>query len=171
MAFGWDDAFLLSMSAAGIFSSVKGYQEQKGYLNIGRDLDKAALDANLEALRTQAGQESLSALHELSENISNQIVMNAARGTASGAGSAQTALQKSESNFGKDEQTRRLNLLMKENNLRAGGILSAFQTLESETKLGQSLTSQIFNSIPFSSLAAKFKSGKTNKSGFGLNEV
>ena len=176
MAFGWDDAFLLSMTAAGALGQVYDAGKKKDLIKQGRQLEQAALETNLEALRAQSSQSSLEAIQSLRENVSNQIVMNAARGVASGAGSAQGALQKAESNFGKDEKTRRLNLLMKENELRSADVISGLHTLTSETQLGQSLTNQIFNNLPISALSKKFgelftpaKSKK--KAGYGLEEV
>jgi len=185
MAFGWDDAFILSMSAAGAIISITQTNKNKGLIELGRKLEQSAVDTNLEALRAQNADASLDAIKSLRENVSNQIAINAARGTASGAGSATAALADSESSFAQDEKTRRLNLLVKENELRAAGVLSGLHTLTSETNLGQSLTNQIFNNLPISSLANKFKAGKENlkseipsirgifdkKAGFGLTEA
>ena len=186
MAFGWDDAFLLSMAAAGTIVPLIQGAQNRDLIKIGRQLEQAAVDSNLEALRTQNSEASLEAIKSLRENVANQIVTNAARGVSSGAGSAQTAIQSSESAFGQDEKTRRLNLLVKENELRAAGVLSGIHTLTGETQLGQSLTNQIFNNLPISTLANKFgskgtpalkssipsissKFGKT--AGFGFNPV
>lgn len=186
MAFGWDDAFLLSMAAAGAIVPLVQAGQNKDLIRMGRQLEQSAIDSNLEALRTQNSESSLEAIKSLRENVSNQIVMNAARGVSSGAGSGQGAIQSSESAFGQDEKTRRLNLLVKENELRAAGVLSGIHTLTSETQAGQSLTNQIFNNLPISALVKKFgpKSGSPLKSsipsiseafgkkaGFGFNPV
>jgi hypothetical protein len=110
--------------------------------------------------------------------------MNAARGGSSGAGSGQAAIQKSENTFSQDEKSRRLNLLVSQNNLRAAGVLSGIHALQSETQLGQSLTDQIFKNLPISTLTKKFGSSKKGegavdsigtsigkKFGFGLNTI
>ena len=157
MAFGWDDAFLLSMSAAGAIVSITQANSNQKLIKMGRQLEQSAIDTNLEALRTQTSESSLEALQALRENVSNQISLNAARGVSSGGGSASAAISASEAAFGQDEKTRRLNLLVKENELRAAGVLSGLHTLTSETKVGQSLTNQIFNNLPISSLVDKFK--------------
>ena len=185
MAFGWDDAFLLSMAAAGaIIPLITGQKDYK-LIRQGRELEQAAVDSNLEALRTQNSEASLEAMQSLRENVSSQIAINAARGVSSGAGSASAAISSSESAFAADEKTRRLNLLVKENELRAAGVLSGLHTLTGETQLGQSLTNQIFNNLPISSLADKFKREAGNlkseipsirgkfgkKAGFGLTEA
>ena len=186
MAFGWDDAFLLSMSAAGaIIPLITGQKDYK-LIRQGRELEQAAVDSNLEALRTQNSEASLEAMQSLRENVSSQIAINAARGVSSGAGSASAAISSSESAFAADEKTRRLNLLVKENELRAAGVLSGLHTLTGETQLGQSLTNQIFNNLPISALAKKF-GGKSSpalkssipsiggsfgkKAGFGFDQV
>lgn len=180
--FGWDDAFLLSMSAAGALFNISQAKQSQKLIQQGRDLEQAAFETNFEALRTQSAESSLEAMQSLRENVSNQIAINAARGVSSGAGSAQANIQASERTFGKDEQSRRINLLSKENELRAANVLSGLHTLQSETELGQSLTSKIFNAIPVSSLIDRFgpkSSSKTNsvskfvpkRAGFGLEPV
>jgi transcriptional regulator of heat shock response len=180
MAFGWDDGFLLAMSAAGAIISTKQAGEQQKLIKLGRQLETSALETNLEALRAQNSESSLDAIKSLRENVSNQIAINAARGVASGAGSAQGAISSSENAYATDEKTRRMNLLVKENELRAANVISGFHTLASETKVGQSLTNQIFNNLPVSSLSKLFKTDKEKigkseipswKSAFGIKEV
>ena len=175
MAFGWDDAFLLSMSAAGALISTRQAGQNIGMVRQGRQLEQAAIDTNLESLRNENAQSSLESIQQLRLNVENQVVTNAARGVSSGAGSGLAGINQSESNFGKDENTRRLNLLMKENELRSAGVLSGLHTLQSETKIGQSLTKQIFDTLPISGLAKRFglggKKESTKKSGFGLDQA
>ncbi len=180
--FGWDDAFILSMQAAGAIFNISQAKEQRELLKQGQALQNASFEANLAAIRAQSSEESAAALQRVRENVSTQIVTNAARGTASGAGSAFSAIQKSEQNFNADEQVRRLNLLSKENELRANNVLSGLHTLQSETQVGQSLTNQIFNRLPIAGIGKKVGSaiGKSvdsvgtfigKKAGFGLNTI
>jgi len=183
MAFGYDDAFLIAMRAAGAIYSIKQAKQQKKMIQMGRDLEQASFEQNMAAVRAQYSQASLDEMRALRENVSQQIVMNAAKGVASGAGSAATNIQKSESIAAQDEKTRRLNLLIKENELRAANVLSGLHTLQSETKLGQSLTNQIFNNLPISSAGNFFKNETSDnaidaigtnlgrKFGFGLNPI
>lgn len=184
MAFGFDDAILLSMQAAGaIFSLTQAHSNQK-LIQKGRELEKSAFEANLETIRLQSAEDSLSEMKALRENVADQIANNAARGVSSGAGSAARGISKSEQIASKDERVRRMNLLAKENQLRANDVLSGLHTLTSETKLGQSITGQIFQNLPVSSLVDKFKNpsnaftgakagatGTVKKSGFGLDSV
>ena len=176
------DGFLLAMQAAGAIYNVNEAKGQKKMIQMGRQLEQAQFESNLEAARLEASESSLAELQQLRQNIGNQIAINAARGTSSANGSAAVSMQNSERTYAKDEKARRMNLLTKENQLRAGNVLSGLHTLQSETKLGQSLTNQIFNTLPISGLANYF-SGKTEsifgtgkgqstvKPGFGLDSI
>jgi len=154
--FGWDDAFLLAMIAAGTIKPMVDQSKNKGLIQIGKDLEKEAFNTNMEVLRTQNSEASLNEIQSLRTNVADQIALNAARGTSSGAGSAQTSIQKSEQIYASDEQSRRMNLLAKENELRASNVLSGLHTLASETQMGQSLTNQIFNNLPVSTMVDKW---------------
>jgi len=160
--------FLLSMQAAGLVYNVyenKGKQQQ---IQQGRALEKAAIDANLESLNVEYQESSIDAIKQLRSNLGDQIVTNAARGTRQGAGTALTNTQKSNSAFNADEQTRRMNLLAKEANLRAQNVLSGLHTLQSETQLGRE-TAKLFESVPTSSAVDQFRRSRLGKEwGFGL---
>lgn len=172
------DPFTLAMSAAGAIISIQQAKSQKKMIEMGRKLEQASFETNLAASRAEYAQSSLAAMQELRQNIGNQIAINAARGVQSGAGSAAGGIRKSEQSFASDEKARRMNLLTKENQLRAGNVLSGLHTLQSETKLGQSLTNQLFNTLPISGLAKTFGVtdaleglGSTIKAGFGLKTI
>ena len=163
MAFGWDDAFLLAMMAGGAAISFIGSQSNIELIRQGRQLEQAALASNLEAIRAENAESSLEAIKELRQNVGSQVAINAARGVSSGAGSAAAANSESEANFANDEKLRRLNLLVKENELRAADVLSGLHTLTGETQIGQSLTNQIFNRLPISGLVKKFTNTEGKK--------
>ena len=146
-------------------------------------MEHAAFEQNIAAVRAQTSQDSLEAMKELRANVSQQIVTNAARGVASGAGSAEFAIESSEASAAQDEKTRRMNLMLKENELRAADAISALHTLKSESQLGQSLTNQIFKNLPIST-SKDFFTNETGESafdavgtnlgrkfGFGLNTI
>ncbi len=186
MAFGFDDAILLSFQAAGAIYSFSQANSNQKLIRKGRELEKSAFESNLETLRLQSSEESLNEMQALRENVANQIAINAARGVSSGAGSGARGIEKSEQVFNRDEKVRRMNLLVKENQLRANDVLSGLHTLTSETKLGQSLTNQLFQNLPVSSLLDTFKGsstdkgvwgasaatkGATKKAGFGLDTI
>jgi hypothetical protein len=81
-------AFLLSMQAAGVVTSIwqnKGAQKQ---IQLGRDLEKASLDANLAANNFEFQESSLASMQALRQNLGTQAVMQAARGNAAGTESA-----------------------------------------------------------------------------------
>jgi hypothetical protein len=160
--------FLLAMQAAGTVIDWQQTKSKQKLIKKGRDLEKAAIESNMEAAKLESGQASLEEMKDLRQNLGSQIAMQAARGTASGVGSALSLQQKSVGTFNQDERTRRLNLLSKEANLRAQNVLSGLHTLQSETQLGQNLTKRIFETLPVSQIGKEF--GRTElgrKWGFG----
>lgn len=146
-AFSGANAWLIGLQAGGLILETIDTKHRFEMIQQGRRLEKAAFESNLETLRAQSSEASLVAMQDLRENISNQIAINAARGVSGGAGSALSATNKSFNNFAKDERARRMNLLAKENELRAGDVLSGLHTLQSETELGQKLQKDIFEVV------------------------
>lgn len=164
-------AFLLSMQAAGLVFSLHEKKTQMGYIQQGRALEKAAIDANLEQLNYEYQEQSLNSMKQLRQNLGTQAVMNAARGTKSGVGTALVKTQSAISAQSQDEQARRMNLLAKEANLRASNVLSGLHTLQSETQLGRE-TLELFKSIPTSSAFDQFRRSDLGKKwGFGFEPV
>lgn len=143
-------AFLLSMQAAGLVSSLFGASSQQKYIQLGRKLEQEQYAANLKALQLQSAEDSLSSMKQLRQNIGTQIAVQAARGNR--GGSSYSGISRSSANFNSDERARRMNLLAKESELRANHVLSGLHSLESETQLGQSLTSTFLNSAQTTSL-------------------
>jgi hypothetical protein len=164
---------LLGMQAAGMIVDYAQTRRQQGLIQAGREIEQAQYEANLEALRAQFGQESLSAMQQLRQNIGTQIAVQAARGTSSAAGTALNLRTASQSAFQQDERTRRMNLLAKEADLRAGNALTGLHATASETQLGQAMTGRFLNMIPLSNLMnTGVAQSKTKKSGgFGLGEI
>jgi len=156
-------AFLLSMQAAGLVSSAYGYKSQRKTIELGRKLEQEQFTTNLQALRLESAQASLDEMKQVRQNIGAQIVANAARGNR--GGSSYLGIQESVSNFNNDERRRRLNLLAKESQLRAGQVLSGLHTLQSETQLGQSLFKDFLNTVPLSAgLDSLFRQSKKKSS-------
>jgi len=141
-------AFLLSMQAAGLVTSVFGYKSQKDTIDLGRKLEQEQFKTNLEAIRLESTQASVAELKQVRQNIGAQIVVNAARGNR--GGSSYLGIEQTKSAYNNDERVRRMNLLAKESSLRAANVLSGLHTLQSETQLGQNLMKDIFNTIPLS---------------------
>ena len=160
---------LLGMQAAGMIVDYTQTRRQQGLIRAGRELEQAQYEANLESLRAQTEQESLSAMRQLRANISTQIAVQAARGTSTAAGTAVTLRTASQQAFAEDERVRRMNQLAKEADLRAGNVLSGLHALSSETQLGQAMQQRWLNMIPLSSLTAGL--GKKEKASYGLEEV
>lgn len=161
---------LLGMQAAGMIVDYTQTRRQQGLIQAGREIEQAQYEANLEALRAQSAQESLYSMQQLRANIGTQIAVQAARGTSTAAGTAVSLRTASQSAFQQDEQTRRMNLLAKEADLRASNVLSGLHTTASESQLGQAMAGRFLNMIPLSSLAGGLM-GSTKKGGFGLGEI
>lgn len=152
-------AFLLSMQAAGLVSSAFSYKNKMQTIETGRKLEQEQFTTNLQAIRLQSDQQSLNEIRQVRKNIGSQIAANAAMGRS--GGSAYSGIAETSRSYNEDERTRRLNLLAKESELRAGNVLSGLHTLQSETQLGQALTSQILNTIPTTSLFDSVKNKST----------
>jgi hypothetical protein len=156
-------AFLLSMQAAGLITSAFGAHSQQKTIALGRKLEQEQYTTNLQALRLESAQSSLDELKLVRQNVGAQIAANAARGNR--GGSSYLGIQESTSNYENDERRRRLNLLAKESQLRAGHILSGLHTLQSETQLGQNLLKDFLNTIPLSAgVDSLFNSSKKKAS-------
>lgn len=143
-------AFLLSMQAAGLVSSVFGARSQDKFIKLGRKLEQEQYSTNLESIRLQSAESSLDEMKQLRQNIGTQIATQAARGNRGGV--SYSGINKSSENFNSDERSRRMNLLAKESELRANHVLSGLHSLQSETQLGQSLTSSFLNTLQTTSL-------------------
>lgn len=117
---------------------------QQQIIEFGREVERASFATNMEALLAQSNQSSFIGLEKLRENVANQIVNNAAKGTASGAGSAFGQIQKSESAFGQDERVRKINLLSKQASLTANSSAAQLGAISSQTQLSQALASRTF---------------------------
>lgn len=163
---------LLAFQAAGMVLDYRATKNNQKLIQQGRMLESAAIDTNLEAIRLESSEASLAEMKELRQNLGTQIAEQAARGNAPGAGTSITMQAASVGAFNADERTRRMNLLAKEANLRASNILSGLHSLQSETQLGQAMTSRFISSAPVSSAFDAF--GKTDlgkKWSFGLETV
>lgn len=159
-------AFLLAMQAAGLVTSFFGAKSQQKTIALGRKLENAQFATNMEAIKLQSAEGSLAEIKDVRQNISSQIAVNAARGNR--GGSSVAGINETARNFESDERTRRMNLLAKESELRAGHILSGLHTAQSETQLGQSLLKDVFNTIPVTSLLTPTKT-KASSNNAGAN--
>lgn len=143
-------AFLLSMQAAGLVTSIFGARSQDKYIKIGRKLEQEQFETNLQALKLQSAEASLDEMKQLRQNIGTQIVSQAAKGNRGAVSYA--GINQSSNAFDSDERTRRMNLLAKESELRANHVLSGLHSLQAETQLGQSITSTFLNSLQTTTL-------------------
>ncbi len=139
-------AFLLSMQAAGLVTSLFGAHSQQKTIQLGRKLEQEQFSTNMAAIRLQSAEGSLEEMKLVRQNIGSQIADNAAKGNR--GGSSYLGISESANTLEKDERTRRMNLLAKESELRSANILSGLHTQQSETQLGQSLLKDFINTIP-----------------------
>lgn len=136
--------FLISLQAAGSILSWNDSKKRMDMMRQGNAVDKAAADRNIQALGFQAEEESFQEMMQLQQNLSTQLAQQAARGTG-GGGSASALAADSVRSASRDESKRRMNLLAKQTDLRAGKALSGLELLSSETKLGQAHNKSIFD--------------------------
>ena len=133
--------FTVALQAAGL---VGGYQNSRWNAELTQragDLEQQQTKMNLTAIKNQSAQASLDAMVDLRKNLSYQVATQSARGTEL-QGSALSLLFQSEANFNKDEQTRQMNTLAKEADLRAAGVISGMHTFQAKSKI----KSDFFNS-------------------------
>ncbi len=160
-------AFLLSMQAAGLVTSFFGKKSQMKTIELGRKLEQEQFSTNMQAIKLESSEASLDEMKQVRENIGSQIVTNAARGNR--GGTSYLGIDESAHNLETDERKRRMNLMAKESQLRAGNILSGLHTLDSETQLGQSLFKDVLNTLPISSAADKVFNSVSKKKGSSNN--
>jgi len=162
-------ALLLAMQASGMIVDFMGTRNQARLSNMGADLEQEEIQSNIEQTRLETEDASLQGLKQLRQNLGTQAAVLAARGTASGAGSAVLFGNESVGNFNADERTRRMNLLAKEKSLQAGSTIARLNAQGENTKLWSSFASRSINRFP-SSLEG-WKSGVSEiKKSFGLTQ-
>lgn len=159
-------AFLFAMQAAGLVTSIMGAKSQQRTIKLGRQLEQEQFTTNMQAIKLQSAEASLDEMKQVRQNIGSQIAFNAARGNR--GGSSYGGINETTKNFENDERKRRMNLMAKESELRSANILSGLHTAQSETRLGQSLMSDVLNTLPVSSawdsLLSSKKKSSTNAS-------
>jgi len=175
-------AFLLAMQAAGMVVDYIGNNEQIAMGRLGTKIQQAGIQANIDASRAQAADESVEAMKNLRQTIGSQIAIQAAKGTSSAQGSSATIRADSVNAFNNDERARRMNLLGREAGLRANMVLTGMHQLTSETQLGQAMTRRFFDNMGTTAYLAGSDSKKTpgkvkptggsgSSAGFGLTNV
>lgn len=142
---------LLAMQASGMITDYFGGKNQSEMMRMGMKVQQAGIEANIEEARLESADSSLQAMKQLRQTMGTQLAVFAARGTSPGAGSAASLFNESLSNFNSDEKVRKLNLLGKENQLRAGSAMSRLQYSSDVSKLWQGFASRTFGRVATSS--------------------
>lgn len=145
-------ALLLAMQAAGMVVDYLGTKQQAAWGEYGAKIQQAGLEANIQQTRLETEDASLVALQNLRKNMGTQLAIFAARGTNPGAGSALSLLTENISNFNSDERMRRMNLLGRENTLKAGGAIAKLNQAAESSKLWNSFAQRTISNIPLGSL-------------------
>lgn len=163
-------ALLLAMQASGMVIDYLGSINQQDMMEMGQKLQESAIRENIEQIRRESENASLMNMKDLRQILGSQIAVMAARGTRSSAGSAVGLLNESVSNFNADERTRRMNLMGKENQLRAGIAISRLQHMTETSRLWQGFAQRTMNRFP-SSLSGWQEGIKAAKESFGLTNI
>lgn len=163
---------LLAMQAAGMVVDYFGTQQQAELMKQGMKVQQAGLEANLYQTKLESQEASLQAMKQLRQTLGTQIAVMAARGTSTSGGSAVSLLNESQSNFNADEKIRKMNLLGRENSIKAQSAMSRLQYNSDSSKLWQSFAQRTFNKFPTS--ASAFQGGAqaaSGSQGFGLTSI
>jgi hypothetical protein len=167
-------SILLAMQSAGMIFDFFGTKNQDELMKMGMRLQQAGIESDIEMTRLQSQEESLAATQNLRQTMGTQIAAMAARGTRAGAGSAFSLLTQSFSNYNQDEKIRALNLLARENQLKAKSVMSGLDYSAESSKLWQGFASRTINRLS-SSADAYYKQAnsksKSNSQGYGLTSA
>ncbi len=161
---------LLAMQAAGMITDYFGAKNQDQLMKMGMKVQQAGIESELEMTRLESQEGSLAATKQLRQTMGSQIAAMAARGTAMGAGSAFSLLNESVGNYNADEKVRKLNLLGKENQLKAGAAMSRLQYSGDSAKLWQGFAQRTINRFPTSASGWQGM-GQAAGQGFGMTSA
>jgi hypothetical protein len=140
-------ALLLAMQASGMIIDYFGTKNQAELMKMGAQLQQAGIESQIEQTKLQSADESLQAMKQLRQTMGSQLAIFAARGTRPSAGSAFSLLTQNISNFNSDERTRRMNLLGRMNELKAGKTISMLNQSSETSKLWQGFAQRTFNTV------------------------
>jgi hypothetical protein len=164
---------LLAMQAAGMVVDYFGTKNQDQLMKQGMKVQQAGIEANLYQTKLESQDASLQAMKQLRQTLGTQIAVMAARGTSTAAGSALSLLTESQGNFNADEKIRKMNLLGKENQLRAQSAMSRLQYSSDSSKLWQSFAQRTFSKFPTSLPSGGGGAGASAgaSQGFGMTSI
>lgn len=140
-------ALLLAMQASGMVVDYFATKNQQELYQMGTQIQQAGIESSIQHTRVEAEDASLQAMKKLRKTLGSQIAVMAARGTALGAGTAVSFLSESMSNFNSDERMRKMNLLAKENNLRANSVMAHLNYMSETSKLWQAFAQRTTQKI------------------------
>jgi hypothetical protein len=167
------DFFSIGLWAGGLALDLFQTEQSYSVLEAQREAERAGIEQTISQIRLQTEQSSLDEMIQLRKTIGQNIALNAAKGRATGIGSAFFVSKQFEKQFAKDERTRDINRLIAETNTKARGVMSELNRTEKQIGITDKLTRDIFQTIPISSAPRLFQGRppKARKAGFGLEKA
>lgn len=162
-------AFLLAMQASGMVVDWLGKKDQIRMARMGAQVEQAGIESEIQSSRLQTEDESVQAMINLRKNLGTQAALFAARGTASGSGTALLFSNESVGNFNADERIRRINQLGNEARLKAGMTLSKLHQQTYENNTWNEFRQSAINKIPTRGFTSGSNTG--SRGGFGLTGI
>lgn len=163
--------FLLALQAAGMVTNWLGAKNQIEIGKMGAQMEAAGIEANIASSRLQAEDESLRALKELRMNLGSQAAILAARGVRSGAGSPVGIREESFHNFESDERMRRMNMLNREGQLRAGKTISQLHQAGTQAAVWGEFRNNTLSTVPGGTLSTFLFGSDASKKQKGLFDL
>ncbi len=161
--------FLIAAQASGMVIDFLGQKEQIRMGKMAAKLEQAGIQANIEASRLAAEDQSVEAMKKLRQNLGTQAAVMAARGTSSAAGSALVMRNEAVGTFNADERMRKINQMGNEAQLRAGLVISKLHQQTSENQTWNQFRQNVMNKIPTSNAAwNEIARGFSPKQGYGF---
>ena len=160
---------LLAMQAAGMVTDWFGTKQQVALSRMGTKIEQAGIESNIAQNTLNYEEESLGAMKQLRQNLGSQAAWLAAHGVRGNAGSALSVTTKSISNANADERMRRMNMLSRDAQLKAGKTMSQLHQSGTEQDIWNSFARRSLNTIGVTSYLTG--GGKTGSPGGGGKSV
>lgn len=167
-------AFLLALQASGMVIDWFGKRNQIELSRMGAKIEQAGIESNIYSARLEAEDAATQSMKQLRQNLGTQLAFAAAKGAGKGTTSTILLSNESVGNFNADQRIRRINLMGKEANLRAGQVLSKLHETSYENNIWNEFRQSAINKVGTlgfggSGSSSAFSGSKAG--GFGLTKV
>jgi hypothetical protein len=136
--------FLVALQASGMILDWFNKSNQVDQARKAALLEQNAIKQNILLSRVQSEQESLNSMIDLRKNLGTQAAIFAARGINPAAGTATLNMQESLSNFNQGERVRKVNQLVREQQLKAKQLISQMHETGTESNIWGNFAQNIF---------------------------